>query len=256
MAIPTYTYPSDLINNPEYGQMMTFMAFTPESARVRAGINMLPQEIQGMLPPPAQMLDVFHIYVPGGGQNNLLWSQKHEYDEVKLARLGAAGAASAMGVPIGIGGSDASLAGGAFRKVINPVVEVLYRNTNLRSYTFSFMFAPERREDSVMLYGVQSGAGILNRFRYHAAPRNQTAYFDSPSEWEVSFYYRNTKGAWTVNRNLPRIAKGVLTQVEVDYNPDSEYSTFERGEPTSARLTLNFVEMEIIDKNRIEEGGF
>ena len=146
--------------------------------------------------------------------------------------------------------------GGAFRKTINPAVEVLYRGTNLRNYVMSFMFAPERREDSVMLYGVQNGTGILNRFRYHAASRNQGWYFDSPSEWEIAFYYRNTKGGWSINPNLPKIAKGILNRVDVDYNPDAEYSTFEGGEPTSARLTLAFTEMEIIDKDRIEQGGF
>ena len=227
--------------------MMTFIAYTPESSRVSAviGSNRRP-------------LDIFMIYIPGGGQNSLTWAQSHEYDEVKLSRLGASGAAAAMGVPIGVGGSDTSLIGGAFRKIINPAVEVLYRGTNLRNYIMSFMFAPERREDSIMLYGdgVQSGTGILNRFRYHAAPKNQGWYFDSPSEWEVSYYYRNTRGAWVVNPNLPKIAKGILNRVDVDYNPDAEYSTFERGEPTSARLTLSFTEMEIIDKKRIQDGGF
>lgn len=221
--------------------MIMFMAFTAESYATG----------------PRSLLDGFQLYIPGGGQTSMTWSQQHEYDEVKLSRLGATMAAGMMGTSVGIGGSGGgSVTGGAFRKIINPMVEVLYRGTDLRSFDFSFMFAPESREDALMLYGNggPGGNGILNRFRHHAAPRNQGAYFDSPSEWEIMFMYRSKNGAWTVNSKIPKIAKGILTRVDVDYGPDSEFSTFEDGRPTSARLTMNFREMEIVDKNRIEAG--
>lgn len=230
--------------------MVWFYAFTPQwSANVTG---------------PRQLLDSFQLYIPGGAQNNLVWSQRHDYDDVKMSRIGSGAASGIMSAILGIGadtiGKGAALAGGAFRTTINPYVEVLYRGTDLRAYDFSFMFAPQSREDALQLYGNGNGTGILNRFRYHAAPEvsSLTGYdnllFKSPSEWEVMFLYKNASGAWVVNPKLPKIAKGVLARVDVDYNPDSEFSTYEHGEPTSSRLTMRFVEMEIIDKTRIEQG--
>lgn len=248
-----YTFPSDVIDSPDYGHLMVFTAYTPQMQRAAdAGIG-----------PGRQMLDQFLLYVPGGAQNNLVWSQKHDYDDVKMSRLGAGAASGLMGAVLGVGGpieKGAGLIGGAFRTTINPYVEVLYRGTDLRAFDFSFMFVPQSEKDSIQLYGNGSGTGLLNRFRFHAAPEVGGALgisdllFKSPSEWEIDFLYKTASGGWAENTKIPKIAKGVLVRVDVDYNPDSEFSTFEQGDPTSSRLTMRFVEMEIIDKTRINEG--
>jgi hypothetical protein len=179
-----------------------------------------------------------------------------------------AGLATGMGAGIlgAISGVDpgtiskvGQVAGGIFRTQINPYVEVLFRGTKLRSYVLSFMFAPQSSTDALQLYGSGNGdgSGILNRFRYHAAPEfsggGDGLFFKSPSEWEIDFLYRDG-GNWAPNGKMPRIAKGVLTRVDVDYNPGTEFSSFENGAPTTARLSMNFVEMEIIDKTRILDG--
>lgn len=243
-----YYFPADIDNSPEYGQMMIFTAYTPQSARFGVGNR--------------RMLDQMCLYVPGGGQNNLSWQQRHDYDDVKMSRLGTGAASGMLSSILGIGGdvigAAGSLAGGIFKTQINPYVEVLYRGTDLRAFNFSFMFAPQSPADANQLYGQY---GLLSRFRYHAAPEfagKGELLFKSPSEWEIDFYYRAKNGSmknnWEFNKAIPRIAKGVLTRVDVDYNPDTEYSTFETGEPTSSRLTMQFVEMEIIDKSRINDG--
>lgn len=252
-----YTFPTDLTETSDYGHLMVFTAYSPQSARVAA------LGLAGT----RQALDQFFLYVPGGGQgSNLTWAQEHEYDEVKMSRLGTGAAAGAMSPILGIGASTinkaAADAGGLFRVAINPYVEVLYRGTKLRSYIFSFMFAPQSEEDSKELYGTAPGDGLLNRFRFHAAPDAGgiagPLLFTSPSEWEIEFFYKESRGAqtgnWTTNTKLPKIAKGILNRVDVDYSPDSEFSTFEQGDATSARLTVAFTEMEIIDKTRIGQG--
>ena len=200
------------------------------------------------------------LFIPGGGQNGALqWQMAHEYDEVKLSRIGAGVASAIIGIGSDIIPGLNAAAGGLFRRQINPGVEVLYRGTELRKFDFSFIFAPQNQEDADMLYGASqgySGDGILNRFRYYAAPETDFAglLFKSPSEWRIFFYYKNNQKAWNVNPYLPKISKCVCTRIDVDINPDSEFSTFENGDPVSARLTMRFVEMEIIDKKLIDKG--
>ena len=162
-----YRFPSDVDNSPDYGHLMVFTAYTPRSDRLNnaTGGNLASRT----------MLDQFHLYVPGGAQNNLVWSQRHDYDDVKMSRLGTGAASGMMAAVLGIGadtvGAAGRLAGGIFRTQINPYVEVLYRGTDLRAFDFSFMFAPQSSADSVQLYGDGSpGSGMLNRFRYYAAP--------------------------------------------------------------------------------------
>lgn len=244
-----YQFPSDLSDSTDYGHMMVFTAYTPQSSRFGVGDR--------------QMLDQIYLYVPGGQENNLSWQQGHEYEEIKMAGLATGFGAGVLGAITGIDpgtiSAAAGLAGGIFKTQINPYVEVLFRGTKLRSYIFSFMFAPQSSTDALQLYGSGNGdgSGIINRFRYHAAPEisggGDGLLFKSPSEWEIDFLYRDG-GTWAPNNNLPRIAKGVFTRVDVDYNPDTQFSSFENGAPTSARLSMAFTEMEIIDKTRILDG--
>lgn len=255
LPVSSYCFPSDLMESPEYGNMIQFTAYTPQSFVQAAGAA------RG-LTSGRKMLDNFWLYMPGGTQsNNLSYQQAHEYDEIKLSRLGA----GMGGGIVGIGGDVISglnaAAGGIFRTQINPGVEVLYRGTALRKFVFSFTFAPQSQTDSNMLYGSSTGDGMLNRFRYYAAPEitGITSYdsllFKSPSEWEVSFWIKGTSGgSWAENTKMPKIAKGVLARVDVDYNPETEFSTFEGGEAVTSRLSMEFIEMQIVDKTLIGQG--
>jgi hypothetical protein len=256
-----HVFPADLNNNPEYGQKVVFYAFKSEVPTwISSPTNQLVRSVTGgeTFNTKREIEDIFEIYIPGGGQESIMtWAQNHVYDEVKLSRLGAT--AVGLGAETGASGLVGAVARSAFRGVINPAVEVLYRSTNLRTFTFSFVFAPESSADADQLFGATNSdkRGLLNRFRYHAAPEIAGpfgAFFKSPSEWEIEFHYRKPNGQWAKNVNLPYIAKGVLGRVDVDYNPMSEFSTFEDGRPVTARLSMSFLEMEIIDKNRIETG--
>jgi hypothetical protein len=111
-----------------------------------------------------------------------------------------------------------------------------------------------------MLYGTSTGTGLLNRFRYYAAPEitGITSYdslqFKSPSEWEIDFWIKDASGGWRPNEKIPKVAKGAFVRVDVDYNPETEFSTFEDGSAVTSRLTMEFVEMQIVDKTLIEQG--
>jgi hypothetical protein len=182
------------------------------------------------------------MYVPGGGQTGMQWDQEHSYTDVKLARL----ATNALGVT-DAAETGAQLAGYA----INPRIEVLYQTTKLRQFEFMFMMAPQSENESRQM------EAIINFFREKAAPTltTNTLAFEAPHEWIIQFGRKAAGGGWTVNPHLPAIGRSICNRVNVSYPaPGAEYSTFTNGYPVSALLQMRFVEMSIIDSNKIAGG--
>ena len=203
-AASSYRFPSDLLDSPEYGHMVQFSAYTPQSFVQAAGANY-------GLTSGRQMLDSFQLYMPGGGQsNNLSFQQGHEYDEIKLARLGAGVASAVIGVGSDLISGANALAGGMFRRQINPGVEVLYRSTELREFQFFFLMSPKSQKES------DSIKSIVMNMRKYAAPKitpgTGGVLFNTPAEWEIKFYNKGQE-----NTNIPKIRNCVLTDIFVDY---------------------------------------
>lgn len=145
--------------------------------------------------------------------------------------------------------------------VLNPQIELLYTSPQLRTFRFEFMLYPRSEKEA------QQVIGIIERFRFHQAPelltdkQNPGSYFMvPPSEFDIKFYYAGTE-----NVNIPKISTCVLTSLDVDYAPNG-FSAYEvirpgnspanvskggTGMPTSIRLSLDFMETEILTKESI-----
>ena len=203
--------------------------------------------------------DTVSLFIPAGNQNgSLAWEHAHDYSDPKLARL----APGFLGIGAGgTGGTIVGMMGGA----INPKVEVLYRNTDLRRFQFNFLFAPVSEYESRVM------KDIIMLLRYHSAPdligesdpsqgytgARQSSYltsgglFKSPSEFLIKFYYNNRE-----NTAIPRIGRSIIERIDVNYTPLGEFSTFSNGHPVSAMLTVVFRELRLIDKSNIIDGGY
>lgn len=204
-----------------------------------------------------QYMDTITLFVPGGGQNgSMSWEHSHDYTDPKLARIasGMLGIAPGPGVGLGMGGV-----------AINPHVEVLYRNTDLRKFQFNFLFAPTSQKES------NDMEQIFKKLRYHSAPESKNGYsdpeqgytglrrqagylttgwfWDAPSEFTLSFYYNGKP-----NPHIPKIGRSIIERIDVNYTPLGEFSTFSNGHPVSAMLTVVFRELRVIDKANIERG--
>lgn len=197
--------------------------------------------------------DTFYLFVPGG-DSPFTWEQKHEYSDVRLARE----ISNAIAGGLGLGDSAISkdltntTMQLGFGRVMNPRIELLYKNTALRNFKFNFMMAPTTPDEANQMIR------IINRFRFHAAPRSEKiVFFEVPSEFTITVYYKDANGKLVENLNLPRIAPCMCEYVSVDYPlPGGVYSTFHDGKPVSAMLTLSFVETKVIDKFAIQSGKY
>ena len=212
------------------------------------------------------------LFIPGGGQNGALqWQMQHEYDEVKLTRLGM-NMIGAVSAPLG------NAVGGALgyervtgKGTINPKVDVLYANSDLREFQFDLFMSPQSKPEQQAMdriirllrkysapeitgqapewiqQGVQKYAsGLSSQFR-------TGFWFIPPAEFEIKFRYVEN-GQQKENPYIPRIARSVLRRIDVNYTQQGEFSTFKDGAPTSAQLTMVFKEMRIIEQRDIENG--
>ena len=95
---------------------------------------------------------------------------------------------------------------------------------------------------------------IIKLFRFHAAPRIQTAtggmMFEVPDTFIVQFI-APTGGT---NQFVTRVKESVLMNVDVNYAPNGIWSTHADGSPTQITMNLTFKEIVLVDKSAIENG--
>jgi hypothetical protein len=242
-----------------------------------------------------------YLFIPGGNQNGpLSWPMVHEFDDVKLTRLGAGviGAVTRMipGVGDALAEAASAVGGGVMAGArirgygtINPKIDVLFGNSELRRFQFSFFLAPESAAESktvktiiktlrkysapeitstiagidvanapgVQGLGQMLGGGATGNFTGTSGQGSQLKsglWFIPPAEFGISFHTVNN-GSAPENQYLPKIGRCVLERIDVDFSPgQNEFSTFNDGAPTNVQLTMIFREMRIISQQDVEDG--
>jgi len=136
-------------------------------------------------------------------------------------------------------------------QVLNPLLEMVYKSPNFRTFQFDFTFYP--RDESEALE-VQR---IIERFRFHQAPelaQVTRGFLVPPSEFDIRFYYGGH-----LNVNIPAVATCVLTSIDINYAPNG-FAAYEvpgenkpnlgrTGMPVAIQLTLQFQELTYLLKS-------
>ena len=130
---------------------------------------------------------------------------------------------------------------------LNPQLEVLFTGTHMREFQFDFLFTPKDKEET------EAVKNIIKEFKFHMAPEifegiGGGRYLTPPSEFDIEFMRNGTE-----NKNIHKISTCVLSNMNVDYAP-SGWTTYKDGMPVQTRMTLQFKEIEIMTKQRIEQG--
>ena len=144
-------------------------------------------------------------------------------------------------------------AGGFFNRStgmsVNPNMELAFKSVPFRSFTFDYKFAPKNKRE------LDSVHKIIQLFRFHMSPAliGTTQYFASPSQFQLTYMYREKD-----NNYIPKIAKCVLENIEVDYSPGDKFTTLKKDKtgasPQLINVQMQFKEMSIITKETIAEG--
>ena len=128
----------------------------------------------------------------------------------------------------------------------NPMKEQVFKGVDFRTFTMEYQFAPRNKTES------DNVNNIIRAFKYHMHPEYKDSnnfLFLYPSEFDIEYYHGGEE-----NLNIHRHTSCVLTEMNVNYTPNGNFSTFAEGRPTQINVSLTFKELTILTKELIQEG--
>ena len=156
--------------------------------------------------------------------------------------VSAADIGKAIGLNVNIRGAVQA----ATRKVTNPFKEQLFKTMNFREFGFEFKFAPKNDSE------LQAAFNIIKTFKFHMHPeRTEDGLFlIYPSEFDIEFRYKGER-----NTFVNKISTCALVNMKVDYGAGGIFTTIRdtKGSPSEITMGLQFKELEILTKDRINE---
>lgn len=179
-----------------------------------------------------------YLFIPGaapGEQMPLIYDQNHNYTDIRLTNIVND---SLLGVTVAL----------ATRKSINPMVQVLYRSSNLRQFDFSFLMVPRNESES------KSIENIVKNIRAYSSPEftgPASSVVIAPAEFQITFMNKGQE-----NPHLPKIERCVISKVQANFAPPGTFSTFRNGYPVSCLLTFSATEVRLIDRTKIMQQGY
>lgn len=131
------------------------------------------------------------------------------------------------------------------RSAMNPRKEQLFKNVGFRKFNFQWTLVPKNQKEAETILN------IIKEFKFHMHPELTPGgfFYVYPSEFDMKFYFAGVE-----NTALSKVSTCVLTDLKVNYTPNSEFVTYKDGMPDSIQLTLAFTELELLTKERIEKG--
>ena len=146
--------------------------------------------------------------------------------------------------------SDILLQGQGY--TINPQMQMIYRGLEMRSFQLSFVFTPKSQKEA------KNVNEIIHLFKYHAAPSltsgatssSASMFLTPPSIFNVGFFVGPVE-----NKFLPKYADCVLMDIAVNTAPNG-FAAHTDGAPVQTTLSLQFKEIEIADRGRLQTGFY
>lgn len=164
----------------------------------------------------------------GGGMSSYVLSQSMAAGN--FAGLGNAGAA--MSAAAGV--------------TPNPFKAQLFKSMGFRTFSYEYVFLPK----NVTEY--HEAQQIIKTFKMYMHPTLGPGKFvlNYPAEFTIAYYYKDDR-----NKELYKISNCALTNLSVEYG-GTDFTTFKgtKGYPTEIGMKLQFTELEVLSRERIEAG--
>ena len=129
----------------------------------------------------------------------------------------------------------------------NPKKEQIFKNMDFRTFQYDYQFFPRSATES------ENIRNIINTFRYHMHPEfkdDDGFLYIYPGEFEIYYYMGGTE-----NPFVHKHTSAVLKEVNVNYTPQGQFTSFDNGAPTQINMTLSFQELSILTKGHLDSFG-
>jgi hypothetical protein len=122
-------------------------------------------------------------------------------------------------------------------QVLNPNMELLFKGVLLRSFNFTFNFAPRFDKEAIAV------KNIIRAFKKSMSAKNSTGtgaglFISTPNIFQLEYRSGNNKHPF-----LNTFKPCALRSMNVDYNASGSYATYEDATPVHMKLTLSFQEL-------------
>jgi hypothetical protein len=132
--------------------------------------------------------------------------------------------------------------------VDNPNSEQVFQRIGHRAFSFNFNLAARSSNEASNI------RNIINTFKYHMHPElTESNYLILPSEFEIAFYSDGKE-----NEFIGKISTCALTSLNTNFTPNGVWSSLDGellGYPPVVNIQLQFTEMDILTKDRLETWG-
>ena len=226
-------------------RMKTAIAlFMPASVQVQYGANYTDTEIGSMAERGANAIKAFYEGDAGKGIRTIL-----DADKTLLENAGQFLLAGIGNIP-GFGGAK-ELESMKKGRIISNRMELAFKGINKRSFQYTFKMMPRNKKESDEI------KKIVHAFKFNMLPEFEGSdlkgrSFIVPNTFDIEYMYNGKQ-----NQFLHKISTCVLESMDVTYGGD-RYKTYtataEGAPPQETTIALNFKEMEMITRERVEEG--
>ena len=150
------------------------------------------------------------------------------------------------------GGDFAGLgnAGAAFSAAAgvtqNPFKAQLFKSMGFRKFSYEYVFLPRNITE------YQETQNIIKTFKVYMHPTLGLGKFilNYPAEFTIAYFHKADR-----NKELYKISNCALTNLSIEYG-GTDFTTFKEtpGYPTEISMKLEFTELEVLSRERIEAG--
>jgi hypothetical protein len=132
-------------------------------------------------------------------------------------------------------GTGAQLLTRSTGQIMNPNMELLFKNPSLRPFNFTWKLAARSRDEA------NAVIRIINTFKRGMAPRTAEGnlFLMSPDTWRITYLHRGSP-----HKYLNKFKECAMTSLTTQYTPDGNYATFETGHMVAYSITIGLQELE------------
>ena len=226
-------------------RMKTAIAlYMPASVQVTYGANYTDTEIGSMAERAAEVLKDF-----GAGRTADAFTKILNADSDLVKNAGQFLLAGVGNLP-GFGGAK-ELEAMKKGRIISNRMELAFKGINKRQFQYTFKMMPRNQRESDEI------KKIVHAFKFNMLPEFEGSdlsgrSFIVPNTFDIEYMYNGKQ-----NQYLHKISTCVLESMNVTYGGD-RYKTYtataEGAPPQETTISLNFKEMEMITRERVEDG--